>query len=72
MRPTDLLTSLSDHPCDRKGPPVKVIDESGDEPITSTTAYVLRHGGPQQRRVSMPAKRTTHPSSKGTKLYAGS
>ena len=22
------------HTCDRKGPPAKVIDESGDEPIT--------------------------------------
>jgi hypothetical protein len=22
------------HTCDRKGPPEKVIDESGDEPIT--------------------------------------
>jgi len=25
---------MSDHTCDRKGPPAKVIDESGDEPIT--------------------------------------
>ena len=26
---------LSDHVCNRKGPPAKVIDESGDEPITA-------------------------------------
>ena len=25
---------MNDHTCDRKGPPAKVIDESGDEPIT--------------------------------------
>ena len=25
---------MRDHTCDRKGPPAKVIDESGDEPIT--------------------------------------
>jgi hypothetical protein len=25
---------MSEYTCDRKGPPAKVIDESGDEPIT--------------------------------------
>jgi hypothetical protein len=27
---------VSDHTCDRKGPPAKVIDESGDEPQAGT------------------------------------
>ena len=25
---------MNDHTCDRKGPPAKVIDETGEEPIT--------------------------------------
>jgi hypothetical protein len=25
---------VNEHTCDRKGPPAKVVDESGDEPIT--------------------------------------
>jgi hypothetical protein len=31
---TPRALAMSDHICDRKGPPAKVIDESGDEPIT--------------------------------------
>ena len=38
---------MSDHTCDRKGPPAKVIDESGDEPITSIYPTCSVCGVPQ-------------------------
>ena len=36
-----------DHTCDRKGPPAKVIDESGDEPITCIYPTCSVYGVPQ-------------------------
>lgn len=38
---------LSEHTCDRKGPPEKVIDESGDEPITRVYPTCSECGKPQ-------------------------
>jgi hypothetical protein len=35
------------HTCDRKGPPAKVIDESGDEPITCIYPTCSVRGVPQ-------------------------
>jgi len=44
---TSSLIDVSDHTCDRKGPPAKVIDESGDEPITRIYPTCSMCGKPQ-------------------------
>ena len=38
---------MSDHTCNRKGPPAKVIDESGAEPITGIYPTCSVCGVPQ-------------------------
>ena len=41
------MSSMRDHTCDGKGPPEKVIDESGDEPITGIYPTCSMCGKPQ-------------------------
>jgi hypothetical protein len=47
--------TMRDHACDRNGPPAKVIDESGDEPITAIYPTCSACGVPQ----ALPANEST-------------
>ena len=46
---------MDDRICDRKGPPAKVIDESGDEPMTCIYPTCSVCGVPQLSLVPLPA-----------------